>query len=199
MPFKDFAAGEVLTASDVDNFLMRQSVMTFDDATDRTTQLGTAVAEGMLSYLKDTDALQVYGTAWADVSSPGDITEVAAGYGLSGGGVSGAVTISASTTLTSSTAATYTVSSGDAGTYLRFTNAATITVSTATAFNTGEQVQIFNDGSALTILPGTDVTIYGRGTAQGTAGFSAVSQYDAFSLFCVGTNSYRVIGNLEAN
>lgn len=199
MPFKDFAAGDILSAADVDNFLMRQSVMTFDDATDRSTQLGTAVAEGMVAYLVDTNSLEYYdSSAWQPVSNPGDITAVTAGYGLSGGGTSGDVTLSASTTLTSSTASAYEIASSDAGNYLRFTSAATVTVGTATAFSAGEQVQIFADGTDLSITGGEGVTLGGAGTAGTALTFSVGSQYSALSVFCVDTDTYRVIGNVEA-
>jgi len=71
MPFKDFTVGQVLTSAEVDTFLMRQAVMVFDDATARTTALGTLVTEGMLTYLKDTDSLEYYsGAAFESVSAP---------------------------------------------------------------------------------------------------------------------------------
>jgi len=59
MPFKDFTVGQVLTSAEVDNFLMKQAVMVFDDESDRSTSLGTFVAEGMVTYLKDRNEIQV--------------------------------------------------------------------------------------------------------------------------------------------
>jgi hypothetical protein len=69
--FKDFVVGEVLTSSDVDGFLMQQSVMRFADDGARGSALGTAVgtavplAEGMVAYLDDINQIQVYsGSSW---------------------------------------------------------------------------------------------------------------------------------------
>jgi hypothetical protein len=63
--FKTFSAGEVLTAADVNTYIMQQQIMVFADATARDAAI-TAPAEGMFAYLKDTDALMVYTTAWGN-------------------------------------------------------------------------------------------------------------------------------------
>ena len=66
--YKQFADGDVLTAAQVQTYLQDQAVMKFADSSARTTGLGTAVAEGMVSYLADTDAVEVYdGSAWTSV------------------------------------------------------------------------------------------------------------------------------------
>lgn len=65
--FKSFSTGEVLLAADVNTYLMQQTVMVFDDASARTTALGANVAEGMMSYLKDTNKTYRYdGSSWLD-------------------------------------------------------------------------------------------------------------------------------------
>jgi len=92
--YKLFNTGDVLTAAQVNTYLQEQAVMRFANSTARTTALSGVLAEGMVSYLDDTNAVEVYnGSAWVGVGSSGDITGVTAGTGISGGGTSGDVTI----------------------------------------------------------------------------------------------------------
>ena len=67
--YRTFTAGEVLTASNVQNFLQDQAVMVFAGTAARSSAIGTAnFEEGMLTYLTDVDKLQVYtGATFADV------------------------------------------------------------------------------------------------------------------------------------
>ena len=56
---KEFNSGDILLASEVQGYLQDQAVMVFDDDTAR----GSAIAspsEGMLTYNKDTDQLELY-------------------------------------------------------------------------------------------------------------------------------------------
>jgi hypothetical protein len=99
--YRLFNTGDVLTAAQVNTYLQQQVIMVFADSTARTTALSGVLAEGMFSYLTGTNAFQLYdGSSWVDVSNPGDITGVTAGTGLSGGGTSGAVTVSIDTGVT---------------------------------------------------------------------------------------------------
>jgi hypothetical protein len=62
---KTFVAGEVLTAQDVNDYLMDQSVMTFASSAARSSAIPTPT-EGMTSYRSDADIVEVYnGSAWA--------------------------------------------------------------------------------------------------------------------------------------
>jgi len=100
----------------------------------------------------------------------------------------------------SSTATSYTVLTSDRYETLVFTagSAVTVSFSTATAFEPGERIDILQDGAGTVSITraSTAITLAGRGTA-GTA-YRIGQRYDAVSVVCVGTNSYRIIGNASA-
>ena len=90
--FKTFTTGEVLTASDVNGYLM-QGVLVFASAAARNAAI-TSPQEGQFAYTKDTNSLWYYdGAAWVASGATGDIEGVTAGVGISGGGTSGTVTV----------------------------------------------------------------------------------------------------------
>jgi len=105
--FFDFTPGQVLTAAQVDDYLMRQAVMRFDDASARTTALSGVLVEGMMSYLKDTNTVEVYdGSAWVGVGgvSAANFTDTATGTYSSGGVNYKYLTLTSSGTITIDTA-----------------------------------------------------------------------------------------------
>lgn len=204
---KVFAAGEVLTAANVGGYLMDQTVMVFDDAASRTSALGLEVAEGMVSYTKDDNAIQYYsGSAWVNVSSPGDITEVIAGTALTGGGAAGAVTLNVdldavnTTTFITDATTARTLTSTDAGKTILFTSASAtvVTVDASTDFPVGTRVDIIADGAGALTVTASTATVAGAGTSTTSGSFTIGAQYSAATLLCVATDSYRLIGNVSA-
>jgi len=69
--YRTFVSGEVLTAANVNGYLMEQAIMVFADATARDSAIA-APSEGMFVFLTGTDALQYYdGAAWTPFTSGG--------------------------------------------------------------------------------------------------------------------------------
>lgn len=63
-----FQPGEVLTASNTMNYLMDQAVMSFAGTAARGSAIGTAVSQGMTTFLKDTNKIESYtGSGWSQV------------------------------------------------------------------------------------------------------------------------------------
>lgn len=90
--FKTFTTGEVLSATDVNGYLM-QGVLVFATTAARDAAI-TSPQEGQFAFTKDTDQLWYRSaSAWVASGATGDIEGVTAGVGISGGGTSGTVTV----------------------------------------------------------------------------------------------------------
>lgn len=137
---RTFAAGEVLTASNVMGYLQDQAVMNFAGTAARGTALGTAVSEGMVSYLADSNVVEIYdGSAWKQ-------------FGATTGSVLQVVTASktdtfstASTTFTDVTGLSVTITPKSANSKVLVTVTSNATVVSGTAAH----------GGLLTVLRGT--------------------------------------------
>jgi hypothetical protein len=93
----------------------------------------------------------------------------------------------------------YTVLTSDKNSLIRVTAATdkTVTIGTATAFQVGDRIDILQDGEGVVTVDVTgDATLAGRGEVA--TAYTIGQQFDAVSVVCVGTNSYRIIGNAEA-
>ena len=114
--FKVWSTGDLISASDFNDYIMEQVIMTFADSSARDSAVSSP-QEGMFCFLKDTNVLQFYnGSSWAGYIDEGDITGVtittSATSGLSGGAsaTSGAFTSTLVISPNSATSATPTTS-----------------------------------------------------------------------------------------
>jgi len=166
MAYKVFTNGGVLPASDVNDYLMRQSVMVFTSAAARTAAI-TGPTEGMLSYLEDTNRFQYYsGTAWVD------LTDEPTGW--------------------SDKSANYSIVAADLGTTIRSTGSAiTITIDNVLT-QQGDRIDFIQAGAGqITFAAGSGVTLSSRSGLLKTNG-----QFAAATVLFGGSGVYYLIGNL---
>jgi hypothetical protein len=198
--YKLFATGDVLTAAQVNTYLMQQTVMVFASSAARTTALSGVVAEGMVSYLLDTNATEVYdGSAWVGIANSGDITSVTTGTdsGLTGGATSGAVDLKLQLAFNAQTGTTYTLVVGDLNKLVTCSNASGITVTVPpSVFSAGNQIHIQQIGAGqVTFAQGSGVTITSTGATASAPKLRA--QYSAATIICTASNTFTIVGDLS--
>ena len=168
--WRTFTAGAVLTAAQVQNYLQDQVVQVYATTAARSSALGTAVSQGMVSWVTAGGLLDYYnGSGWTGLNY---------------------------TTISNNTAAAYTVTAADNNKTIISASASAQTIVVPDLFEIGERVDIYRDGAGtVSISAGTGVTTWaGAGTAGTAKSFAMGTQYSAASVIKVAANSYRVIG-----
>lgn len=168
MPRKNFLNGYPLPASDINTYLMDQSVMTFASATARTSAIATPT-EGMLTWLEDSNKFSYYsGSAWTDL-------------------------VPAQAQTVSDKTANYSIVAGDAYSLIRSTSSA-ITITIDNVLTVGQRIDFAQFGSGqVTFAAGSGVTLNSADSKLKTA-----KQYAGATVECVASGVYWLVGNLGA-
>lgn len=177
---KLFTAGEVLTALDVQYYLMDQTIMGFTSTTTRDAAFGgtgePTLAEGMFAYTADTNTLWFYdGSAWRLASAATNALLVS----IVGG------------------SASYTLVASDAGRFIQITHSSPVTLTVPTnasvAFPIGTQINIMQFGTQQITISGAGVTLLSSGNKLKTT-----DQYSVATLIKTDTDTWVAVGNLTA-
>jgi hypothetical protein len=197
--YKLFQTGDVLTAAQVNTYLNEQTVMVFANAAARTSALTSVLAEGMMSYLQDTNAVEVYdGSAWVSIGSSGDITGVTTGTdsGLSGGVTSGTAVLRLKLEFDAETGTTYTLVAANLNQLVTLNNASSITLTVPPSiFSAGDVINIAQIGAGqVTLAQGAGVTINSTGATATAPKLRA--RYSAASIICTASNTFLVVGDI---
>lgn len=165
---KVFTAGSVLTAADVNDYLMDQAVMVFGGSAARGSAIGTAT-EGMTSYLSDTNSVEVFdGTQWLRLNQ-------------------------LETQIIDTKSASYTAVASDAGKVIQFT-AGPATFTFSTAIPVGGRVDVTSNSTAvITIAAGAGLTLESYLSYNKLAG-----QHAWASIVRINAGTAGLVGNIGA-
>ena len=180
--FKTFNTGDVLSATDVNGYLM-QGVLVFASTAARDAAI-TSPQEGQFAFTKDTDQLWYRSaSAWVASGATGDIEGVTAGTGITGGGTSGTVTITNDMATTITAAGDIVVGTGS-GTYDNLPIGTTAQILTADTTVSPYKVKWATpSGSTLSL------SLIASGSLSGSSlTLSSLSSYDTLILMIYNVN-----------
>ena len=195
--FKTFTTGEVLTAADVNGYLM-QGILVFATEAARNSAI-TSPQEGQFAFTKDTNSLWYYtGSAWAASGATGDIEGITTGTdsGLSGGVTSGTAVLRLKLEFDAETGTTYTLVAGNLNQLVTLNNASSITLTVPpSVFSAGDVINIAQIGAGqVTLAQGAGVTITSTGATASAPKLRV--RYSAASIICTASNTFLVVGDI---
>jgi hypothetical protein len=195
--FKTFTTGEVLTAADVNGYLM-QGILVFASEAARNSAI-TSPQEGQFAYTKDNNSLWYYtGSAWVASGATGDIEGITTGTdsGLSGGVTSGTAVLRLKLEFDAETGTTYTLLAGNLNQLVTLNNASAITLTVPpSVFSAGDVINIAQIGAGqVTLAQGAGVTINSTGATATAPKLRA--RYSAASIICTASNTFLVVGDI---
>ena len=195
--FKTFTTGEVLTAADVNGYLM-QGILVFATEAARNSAI-TSPQEGQFAFTKDTNTTWYYtGSAWVVSGATGDIEGITTGTdsGLSGGVTSGTAVLRLKLEFDAETGTTYTLVAGNLNQLVTLNNASSITLTVPpSVFSAGDVINIAQIGAGqVTLAQGAGVTINSTGATATAPKLRA--RYSAASIICTASNTFLVVGDI---
>jgi len=195
--FKTFTTGEVLTAADVNGYLM-QGILVFASEAARNSAI-TSPQEGQFAYTKDNNSLWYYtGSVWVASGATGDIEGITTGTdsGLSGGVTSGTAVLRLKLEFDAETGTTYTLLAANLNQLVTLNNASAITLTVPpSVFSAGDVINIAQIGAGqVTLAQGAGVTINSTGATATAPKLRA--RYSAASIICTASNTFLVVGDI---
>jgi hypothetical protein len=199
MPFRIFAAGEVLSAANVNDYLAEQAIATFAGTAARSSAIASP-SEGQFAYLQDTDQLSYYtGSAW--VTAPGARPLLIAPeerVNVSASTATGTVTINSATD-----SVTYFTANASANFTVNLRGNASLTMNNA--LETGEVItSVFMNTNGTTAYYPTAVQVDGgtagvstkwQGGAAPTAGNASSIDSYSFSVIKTAGSAFTVLAS----